>query len=232
MGDAYRVIVPFRDRGDPLRKANLQRVLEHWAGHPVTVVDDGRTGDSPFCRSKAYNRAARQTSAQVLVFTESDMLIDHHQISEGIQRAASAPGLVVPFTTYRYLSPTDSERVRRHEVEPEECVPESTMDNGTSIGAINIVSRETLELVGGYDERFEGSWYDDRAMCKAFEVCTQPTRYVDGPAHHLYHLPGFKGDHLTVEDLGATRRNKARWKLYQQARTPQQIRRLTTERPW
>lgn len=227
------VIVPFRDKGhDPLRKHNLTCVLHaltNW-GVEVDVVDDGRNRNEQFCRSASYNRgSARHPDADILVFCESDMLIDHTQIAEGINLAASAPGLVVPFSRYCYLTPEDSERVRRHEAHQTECVPEATMDNGTSIGAINIVSRETLQAIGQWDEHFNGSWYDDRAMCRAFEICTQPTRYITGPAYHLFHQPGWKGDHLTAEDKAATQANKARWKQYRQAATPEQIRALTCQ---
>ena len=225
------VIIPFRDRGtDPLRPANLKRVLHEWRtfrGMPKPIVEhDGQVGQ--FNRSKAYNRGIESTVwADIFIFTESDMLIDPRQLREAVELAAE-PGLVVPFTEYHYLSRRDSERVRRFEVEPADCTPESVMSNGTSIGAINILSRETLEAVGQWDEQFEGSWFDDRAMCRAFEICTQPTRYVQGPAYHLYHQPGWEGDHLTAEDKAATERNRQRWKLYQRAKTPQRIRELTS----
>ena len=221
-----QVVVPFRDRGiDPLRALNLKRVLEHW-GPQVLVVDDGRT-EGQFNRSAAYNRA--RSNADVFVFAESDMIIDHKQIADGVELAATEPGLVVPFTQYRYLSPRDSERVRSHDIDPMWCTPSTVMDNGTSIGAVNIVSTETLHAVGRWDEHFDGAWYDDRAMCRAFEICTQPSRYITGPAYHLFHQPGWKGDHLTEEDKAATARNKARWKRYRQATTPEQIRALTCQ---
>lgn len=225
------VIIPFRDRGiDPLRKANLDRVVDHWRVYTKTptVVSDGRTSDAQFNRSAAYNEGVRECpAAEVFVFTESDMLLDYGQIDLAVCVARETPGLVVPFTQYRYLTLEDSARVRAHEADPAECTPESTMDNGASIGAVNVVSRETLELVGGYDETFEGSWYDDSAMRIAFDKACGPTRWVNGPAHHLYHLPGWKGDHLTEADRAATARNKARYALYEQAQTPERIRQLT-----
>jgi hypothetical protein len=62
----------------------------------------------------------------------------------------------------------------------------------------------------------------------AFDICAGPTRWIDGPSWHLYHLPGHEGTHLTPEDKAATARNKQRWQLYTQATTPDQIRRLTS----
>jgi hypothetical protein len=226
------VIIPFRDRGtDPLRKANLERVLQHWDKFDATVLVtcDGLTGDGQFNRSKAYNRGANTLWSDVLVFTESDMLIDFQQIRDAIYHARSHPGLVVPFTEYRYLSPEDSERVRAHTVNPQDCTPEWVVDHKRGgNGAINILSRETLNLVGQWDEHFEGNGWDDRAMRRAFDICAGPTRWITGPAYHLHHLPGWKGDHLTDADKTATQRNRQRYRQYKLARTPQRIRELTT----
>lgn len=228
------VIIPFRDRGiDPLRQANLKRVVDQWTGFgiPMAVVDDGRTGDAQFNRSAAYNRGVAQfPNATMFVFAESDMLIEDDQVDEAIRKAHAAPGLVVPFTQYRYLTPDDSQRVRDYGVYPEECRPESIMEGGRSIGAINVVSRASLERIGQWDEAFEGNWYDDNAMIRAFEVCCGHTRWVKGPAHHLYHLPGWKGDHLTDADRAATDRNKARYLRYLNTASPDEIRELTAGR--
>lgn len=225
------LVIPFRDRGrDPLRAANLDAVLRWWkpSPWPVLVVDDGRTGDEQFSRSASYNRGAEQTDADVIVYTESDMLLPFEQIEQAVALAAEKPGLVVGFDQYRYMSPADSE-VIRGDLEPEKFRPESTMDNGRSIGAVNVVSRETLAMVGGYDERFAGGWYDDSSMFLAFEGIAGPTRWVQGPAYHLYHLPTFKGDHRTAEDIAQTARNKARYRLYQQAKgNPEALRELVT----
>lgn len=225
------VIIPFRDRGtDPLRQANLTAIRRHWRGYTsdaLAIVTDGRNGDDQFNRSAAYNLGVRMCpEAQVYVFTESDMLIEAEQINQAVELALSAPGLIVPFTQYRYLSEDDSAAVRAGQP-PASVEPEWTMDNGRSVGAINVLSAETMALVGQFDEVFEGSWYDDRAMARAFDITAGPTRYVDGPGYHLYHRPGWAGPNLTPEDRAATARNRARFALYAQAATPERIRQLT-----
>lgn len=223
------VLIPFRDRGkDPNRPANLRRVLMGMEGlYRIHVVDDDRSGYESFNRSAAYNRGADMVDADVLVYCESDLLVDALQIREAVALASSAPGLVVPFSRFMAITPEDSVRVRDLELEPEEAVSHQVRGDRQSIGAVNVVSRESLSLIGQYDESFEGAWYDDDAMCRAFEVCCGPTRFIDGPGYHLYHLPGASGDHLTAADRAATERNKARYQLYQLATTPERIRELT-----
>lgn len=228
------VVVPFRDRGhDPRRRRNLDAVLSWWANNswPVIVVDDGREGDAQFNRSAAYNRgaaAATSAGADVVIYTEADMLIPHDQVAAAVEAALDAPGLVVPFATYCYLSDAETDRFR-HGAAIASLRPESTMGNGSSMGAVNVVSMDSLTAVGGWDEGFEGNWYDDNAMERAFAVCCGPRRHIAGPALHLYHLPGWAGDHLTDADRAATEANRLRWERYAAATTPEQIRALTGE---
>lgn len=226
-----KVIIPFRDRGtDPRRAANLELVVAWWYMHGFepAVVDDGLEGDAQFNRHRAYNRAvAKFPDVSVFIFTEADMLIHPMQIRAAVDMAWDENGLVVPFTQYRYLSDSMTEIVREcyHSWKDEHIVEwwkrdvpdarsvfgltvESVMDNGRSIGAVNVVSRHTLAETGGYTELTSGNWYDDRIIEEGFAFLTQDTRYVAGPAVHLYHLPGWSGPHLTPADKAATEHNK------------------------
>src|SRR5512139_55053 len=223
------VLMRFRSRGDQVREANLARVADHWShyGCEIIVATDGRSRDTQFNRSAAYNRAVAQTDADVLIFTESDILISFDQVDRAVAAARAAPGLVVPFSWFIALSEEGSQQVRAYVTDPVDCEASPVKGHRDSIGAVNVVSRETYDLVGGYDEQMEGAWYDDDAMKIAFEVCAGPTRWVEGSAYHLYHLSGGRGAHLSREDRAATARNRLRLRLYRQARTPEQIRGLT-----
>jgi hypothetical protein len=192
------------------------------------VVSDGRKGAEQFNRSAAINHGIRTAGHDVDVFivAEADLLIPGGQVEEAEKLALEAPGLVVPFDRYCYLSPTDSEWVREH-MDTTGIEPQHVMEHGASIGAVNVVSRETMDLVGQYDEGFTGCWYDDDAMKIAFEKLAGATRWVKGSGFHVYHLPGFKGDHLTAEDKAATAANKARLRRYKAAKTADRIRALT-----
>ena len=226
------IIIPFRDRGtDPRRGANLDVVMAWWYSHgaEARIVSDGLDGSAPFNRHRAYNAAVEKfPETDVFVFSEADMLIPFDQVEWAIRQAMSHPGLVVPFSQYRYLSdrttamPRDSYadwpaeevealwgRPAREEGSLFRLETESVMDNKKSIGAVNVVSRATLNATGGFTEATSGNWYDDRIIEEGFAAITeQATRFVDGPAVHLYHLPGWKGNHLSDEDRAATAHNK------------------------
>lgn len=231
----HAFVVPFRWRGnDPLRLENVECIKQYLTRlhlGPVLVVDDGREGDAQFNRSVAYNKGWRAfPDCDVFTFYESDMIVPYEQVLDGIAIARGRPGLVVPFTKYCYLTPGHSDMVRKGVEDPDQFKPEYTMDNGTSIGAVNTLSRKSLEAVGQWDEVPDGNGYDDNMMHRAFEVCCGPTRYVTGPGFHLFHQPAWYGlarAEVTAEDKAATARNKARYRLYQKARTAERIRELT-----
>jgi hypothetical protein len=218
----YFVIIPFRDRGtDPLREANLKRVIRHWREEhlsDVTVVGDGRSGKELFNRSAAYNRGVRGLpDADGYIFAESDMLVSAKQVNEAVDLAHESLGMVVPFTTYRYQGPENSKMIRDAGWSPEDLKPKWVMPDCRSIGAVNVVSRATMDAVGQFDEAYEGNWYDDDGMKLAFDTICGATRFVEGPADHLYHLPGHRGKHLTDKEKQATARNQRRLGEYERA---------------
>lgn len=231
------ILIPFRDRGkDPLRPANLERCLKWWEGFDaeVHVVDDGLDGDAQFNRSAAYNKAAAATSAQVLIYVESDTLVPYDQVRSAVTLAATTPGLVVPFTHQKKLSAADSVLVRDALKEPADCIPDRhPYGETTNNGCANVISRHTLEAIGQWDEQFAGHGHDDTAMWHAFTTAAGRTRWVDGPAYHLYHLdfdPDTTRDrsYLSDEDIQAQHRNRLRLELYRAAKTPEEVRLLTS----
>lgn len=234
------VIIPYRDRGvDPLRGQNLHYVLNYWGnlGFHIVVCDDGRRGDEQFNRSAAYNRGTAMTTADILIYVEADTLVPLDQIREAISKAESRPGLVVPFTHQKKLSDTDSMLVRSGMKQPEDCVPtQHPYGETTNYGCANVLSRKTLEAVGKWDEQFDGHGHDDNAMYHAFQVVARPVRWTEGPAYHLCHRdmdPDTSPDRalLTDEDVAAQERNRRRLELYRAAKTPEEIRLLTSGVP-
>lgn len=227
-----KVVIPFRQRegGDMLRSTNLDVVHGWWWswGFDAVIQSDDGQGSEQFNRHRAFNLAVeRFPETEVFVFAEADMLIHPAQINDAVQMAKERPGLVVPFMEYRYLSRAatlnvqdayfDDDRTTLAEwwslapTDPRSIFgmqPESMMVSGDNIGSVSVVSRDTLDLTGGFTELTRGVSYDDLIVEEAFAYLTgSGTRWVGGPSVHLYHDPG-RGPHRTDVDRAASQRNK------------------------
>lgn len=231
------IVVPWRDKGDPDRRANLNVVIDRLDDlhiGEVCVVGDGRTG--PFNRSAAYNAGrAKHPDASAYVWHEADMLVPRRQLVDGINLALATHTLVVPFLEYAYIAAIDTPRVRDQTLPLSLVKPERVMADGRSVGAVGITSRVAMDAVGRWDEQFSGWGYDDRAMARAFEVACGPLRFIPGTGWHLYHTPGwqaggsFRGGarRVSAEERRATAANRRRYDRYVKADTAEAIRALT-----
>lgn len=210
------VVVPFRDRGLPVRRDNVDRVLQQWGGFgmAVQVVDDGLEG-GPFNLFAAYNRGAA-VRADVLVYASPDVLVPVRQVRKAVAVAAARPGLVVPFRQRRGLREVQSRNVRRHLMEPVDC---GGVPLDMCVTAVSVVSRVSLEAVGGWDEVFQSPRWGGNAMRRAFEICCGRTCWVAGEAYQLY-----RG----VDDAPADDDKDARrLDCYAQAYTADRVKELT-----
>jgi hypothetical protein len=233
MSNAF--VVAFRDRGvDEYRKKNFDFVTEYVRKldlGPVYIVDDGRTGSESFCRHAAYNAGSRRAfdaGATTITYYEADMIVPRQQLVDGIAAALETPRLVIPFDARHEYDADQSDQIING-ADPNTFTAPVIKRAPRRIGAVNIISAETYRAIGCWDEQYAGSHWDDRSMGIAFRVCTgNDERWIPGPSHHLHHLPGYQGGHLTFEDRAATARNRRRFMKYERARTPEQIRRLTT----
>jgi hypothetical protein len=232
------VVIPWRSKGDAYREANFQHVLDYLINADVgevLVCDDGATR-GPFNRSAAYNAGRRhRPDADCYVWHEADMIVPVPQLRAAVRLATASPGLVVPFNTYAYLSKAGAAEVLEG-ASPFGAVAEYKMGDGRSVGAVGVTSSATLTAVGQWDEKFKGWGYDDRAMCRAFQVATgRDTRYAPGYGFHLWHPPAWEADGtfrggtvgVPLDERQATEANKRRLARYKSARTPEQIRALT-----
>ena len=206
------VIIPWRDGGDPDRRAAQRYVVDYYQHlniGPVIVTDDGnQTG--PFNRHAAYNRGLTQTDLDLILWNEADTLIPADQIHTAAHLAAQAPGLVIPYTERHELDAAQAARVYHDQADPFTLDGAIVYANGSSIGQAGVTSRATLDAIGGrWDDGYAGWGYDDNAAILTFERCAGRTRWVQGRGVHLWHLPAFVAP--TPEQAEATARNAARF---------------------
>lgn len=180
------VVIAYKDRGDPYRRASFEWTTRYWAalGYPIYV-----SCPDPFTRPSAINRAVERADADVILQADPDSFLLLKRAEEALRLAAAAPGLVVPFHEYRYLTAAFSESMMAD--------PAALLTSGDAVceergpgGVGNVVafSRETWEAAGRFDERFRWNWGgDDGAFAYAAEALVAPIRRLDGPVYHLWH---------------------------------------------
>ena len=181
------VVVPFRAVRDLDRHAAWSHVQAHWQvnGFEVHTADDG---GEPFSRGCSVNRGiAEHPGADVYVIADADSLVDEKQVRAAVQAAAEAPGIVIAFDRFAYLSRDGTRAVMSGDRGDWNRHVEWTLQR--SVSTCLAVSRETWEQTGGFDPRFRGWGMEDVAFEITARTVSAPTRHIPGTAWHLWHPP-------------------------------------------
>lgn len=224
---AVSVIVPWRDSGCASRARNVWRVESYLRGvFPDSDVQLADDGGELWSRGQSIDQAVARARWDVLVVCDADVLVPHAQLWRAVVRAAQRPGLVVPFTRYRYLSPSATLDALTHSWLPFEQLP-SLWSLRTAVGACVVFSRQTHELAAGHDPRFRGWGWQDKAFDSACSTLAGPLRRVRGDALHLWHPT----DPTNSQGAPSLQQNTLLGRRYVAARgDQQQMRALIAER--
>jgi len=190
------IVIAYRDMGDPDRAASYDAIIRHYARMmPDKIIVSHGVSDDTFTRASAINAGVRLAQHRVILQVDPDSYVTHDQARIAVESARKAPGLVVAFTDYCYLSRRATEtfrpRIRSGENPPmPPYVPPSLCDEFGRGGVGNVVafSRETWRLCRGFDERFPLWGGDDAVFAYSAEAMTgTPARRVEGNMYHLWH---------------------------------------------
>jgi predicted glycosyltransferase involved in capsule biosynthesis len=176
------VCVPWR-AGDPSRERNVAYVRRFWErlGWPVILGD---TRHQTFNRSAARNMAARQSSADLLVFADADIIGEPAVILAAAVHALEHETAVWPHTVTHLLSRQDTKKV--HDGADPAAFRGARLFKGSPAGIL-IVHRDLYETVGGWDDGFDGGWgFEDVAFAWTLRTLAD-TRRFDGRLTHLWH---------------------------------------------
>lgn len=178
------VVVPWRPSPDTARLAAWDRVQREWAGWNVFTGDDG--GD-PFSRGASINLAVGEHPADVYVIADADTLVDQRQVQAAVDLAAYAPGLVVAFDRFAYLSEDGTQQVLSDAAGSWE--PLIAWELNQTVSSCVALSHDTWVTAGGFDPRFRAWGYEDVQLEVVCATLAGPTRRVPGTAWHLFHQP-------------------------------------------
>jgi hypothetical protein len=182
---SVEVLIPYQE-SDSWRRSALGHLSSLYRCHdfPFRVLETDR---QPFPKAWLLNRAALESTADILVFNDADSLVRPGNVLAAVRAALTHPGAVHAFDLYRCLTRAAIERIHywRHAFDLPERSFESHLTASGSHGCYAI-RRECFLECGGYDERFVGWGYEDLAQ----EIVYQsywPSRRVPGELIHLWH---------------------------------------------
>lgn len=227
-------LIPFASE-EPHRIESFQFNVKHlkktWASEENTEFIGGAIGeDGIFNRSASRNVAAAMAKGDVFVFVDADSIVDPEMLQSCLI-ALRQSQWAFPYSRYVALTEEGSHQFMHH---PEtSLVPEDVMHifpsietPAASVGGCVIVTRQAFELVGGYDERFIGWGFEDRAFAASLDTLIGPAYEAPGDIIHLWH-PAPEEDCFGQPHL---RDNQELWFRYRDAGTKSAMVELIKER--
>lgn len=184
------IIIPFQtDHG--IRAEEFEWIKKYYSRvMPEAELCVGLISEKDFNRSKAINLAVKKATKQVLVIADGDIFYAPEIIAKSIELLDEA-ACVAPFTGVYNIDKTGTERLLKTEpkwpsdVKPEECTRESFYPGFA--GKLIVISKETFEKVGGFDERFIGWGGEDDAFSLSVQTLCGRLVNIPGELYHFWH---------------------------------------------
>lgn len=188
-----------------------------WANdHPSWEIVEGHHDAGPFNRGAALNRAAEAAGDwDVAVIIDADVLINPEPVRAAVDLATDSMRMVLAYSERAHLSPQGTEKVLngfRGNWQNRGMVVKMFRD---SCSSCVVVSRQLFDLVGGFDEKFDGWGWEDVAFRVACETLTrQEMTKIGGTLFHLWHKTSHENNAREI----TFQRNKERGERYRHSR--------------
>lgn len=225
------VLVPWRTDGGA-REENWGLVEEAtWTGWQLLVSAEGPAG--PFNRSAALNDAYAYSmfgrDVDVVIVADADSMVSEEQLARAIHTARITGRLTVAHDRWVNIEtheraaflagePVNERRVRRGA----HLRPRLMVRN--SVSSMLVIPAALWDEVGGFDDRFVGWGFEDRAFHRMCERTRGGYERIPGPVWHLDHdRPA--ADVNRARDRGY-RANRDLWAEYRRANTIVELERV------
>ena len=208
------VIVPVHNGQETIQRCLSAVLRSDRRVDRVIVVDDGssddsgqlarelgvdviRTADRPMGPAYARNVAARQIDTDLIVFVDSDVVVHPEAVGQLIEPLESDPQITATFGSYDD-NPDCTRVAARYANLRHHCAHQASAGEAETFWAgLGAIRRDTLLLVGGFDESFRPPSIEDVELGVRLRQA----------GHQIRTIPGAQGKHLknwTLKQLWRT----------------------------
>jgi len=194
------VVIPFQSdptqRHRPVRLADgasrediFDWVFARWSDLCPEFDFVSASSTSPIInRSQARNRAVAQSSGDIIIIADADIVFHRRQIDVALQYIAVGAEWVVGFNRYEQLTGPDTRTVlAQNPRSPVLRFPSPRWSTDQGNAGLMVLTRAAFYEVGGYDERFSGYGWEDWAFANALSTLVHPLVAVPDFVLHLCH---------------------------------------------
>lgn len=208
------LLIPFSS-DDPIRKASFKWLLKYWKHElPDAEIIVGKSNTKVFCKAQALNNAYNKSTGKIIVVLDSDAYLSGSVVTHCANRIIEEinRGHRIWYVPYRHLYrltkaasklilDSDPKNPYRFPSHPSDgCIENAgeVSKYGHRYGAMcTIMPREAIEIIGGFDERFDKGWGgEDIALLRALDTLYAKHKTTNNEILHIWH-PFYGEDHKT-----------------------------------
>lgn len=199
---------------------------------PEAEIAFGTSKQAPFNRAEARNNAFRQSTGDVLLVMDADVIFHAPLIHKAAQLVSQTRTWVLPYGNRHYYNLAQWRTDEILDGDPGMTIPEPVPDEWEfqleSWAGLLVMPREAFTEAGMYDERFDKGWgWEDSSFAFALDTLWAPHTRLNGFLAHLWHAvtPG------TTLDSPHAQASLRQWVRYRSANgRPDQMRSLINRR--
>lgn len=180
------IVVPFfpdgaeRDRNWAYLKQRYRALFPDWE-----LVESSCSG--PWRKGVAVNAAVAQSTGDVLVISDADVVIPEVALRQAVERLEDHPWVVPHRLVCRLNEQATRLLIEGHH--PDGC---EAPKRGAAGGGMLVTRREDFDAVRGVDERFEGWGGEDISFGRALDTLVGSHRRLGSVLWHMHHEPMFR----------------------------------------
>jgi predicted glycosyltransferase involved in capsule biosynthesis len=195
----FSVVIPYSENVYDVRDHRRQnfdyivnRYKKLFRNAEIVIGKDNVGTQNAYCRSAAINDGVWKSSHELLVISDSDVIIKKDVLLEGLKLAALEEFVIPWGKCYDVSKATRKNIIMTKKVDWNKAQKNSKgvrdIRNDKLAGGLQIITKELYQKIEGYDERFVGWGYEDTNVCwKLQKELGDYTIFENEKILHLWH---------------------------------------------